>query len=66
MAKLAAFAAVAVLVGGCDAGGEYPRRDPRTLVVARAAGPIALDPLLVIDSESIELAGVLFETYGNA
>ncbi len=61
MGKIAACALVAMLLGGCEAGGEFRRRDPHTLVVARAAGPIALDPVLALDSESIEVGGLLFE-----
>jgi len=55
---IAAFAAV-----GCDAAHVemHHRRDPGALVVAQAADPIALDPVRVTDSESIEVGELLFE-----
>ncbi|MGE3455489.1 MAG: ABC transporter substrate-binding protein, partial [Kofleriaceae bacterium] len=51
-----------LLASGCDAE-RTPRhrRDPNALVVARATGTILLDPVLVTDSESLEVSGLLFE-----
>ncbi|MGE0867602.1 MAG: ABC transporter substrate-binding protein [Kofleriaceae bacterium] len=51
-----------LLASGCDVERTLKhRRDPTALVVARATGTISLDPLLVTDSESLEVAGLLFE-----
>ena len=44
-----------------DANARYRRRDPGTLVVAQATGPLKLDPVRVTDTESIEIGGLLFE-----
>ncbi|MGE5185047.1 MAG: ABC transporter substrate-binding protein, partial [Acidobacteriota bacterium] len=56
---LAAFGAV----GACDAGRVtmHHRRDPGALVVAQAADIVALDPVRVTDSESIEVGELIFE-----
>jgi peptide/nickel transport system substrate-binding protein len=56
---LVALAATAA----CDAGRAAHRhqRDPGTIVVARAADVIALDLARVSDSESIEVAELIFE-----
>ncbi len=49
-------------VASCDAGKDLQRRrDPGALVVAQATGVLALDPVRVTDSESIEVSGLLFE-----
>jgi peptide/nickel transport system substrate-binding protein len=47
----------------CDAGlgNLHHRRDPGALVVAQAADVAGLDPVRVIDSESIEVGEILFE-----
>jgi peptide/nickel transport system substrate-binding protein len=52
-----------ILAAGCDAPRESlpQRRDPGALVVAQAADIITLDPVRATDSESIEVAGLLFE-----
>jgi len=39
----------------------HHRRDPGTLVVARAADPQLLDPARVVDAESIEIGTLLFD-----
>jgi peptide/nickel transport system substrate-binding protein len=48
---------------GCDTAHVemHHRRDPGALVVAQAADPIALDPVRVTDSESIEVGELIFE-----
>ena len=53
----------AVAAAGCDTAHVemHHRRDPGALVVAQAADPIALDPVRVTDSESIEVGELLFE-----
>jgi peptide/nickel transport system substrate-binding protein len=57
----AALAAMGLL--GCSASREpmHRRRDPGTLVVAQASDVMGLDPVRVIDSESIEIGELLFE-----
>jgi peptide/nickel transport system substrate-binding protein len=46
----------------CDAGrGLHRRRDPGTLVVARASDVQLLDPARVFDTESIEIGSLLFD-----
>jgi peptide/nickel transport system substrate-binding protein len=47
----------------CDAGREplHSRRDPGALVVAQAADIIALDPIRVTDTESIEVSELIYE-----
>ncbi len=53
---------VLLLVGACDAGRELRRRrDPGTLVVARAADVQLLDPVRGVDTESIEIGPLLFD-----
>lgn len=61
MRVMALTAAVGLLA--CDAGRAtlHRRRDPGALVVAQAADIIAMDPLIVTDSESTEVAELLFE-----
>ena len=56
-----ALALLAVIA--CDArhGLQTGRRDPGALVVAEAADVIALDPVRVTDSESLEITELLFE-----
>jgi len=51
------------LVVSCDSRRQamHPRRDPGALVVAQAADVLDLDPLLATDSESIEVAELVFE-----
>ena len=58
-----ALALVAVAVAGCDVArtSMHHRRDPGALVVAQAADVIALDPVIVTDSESIEVGGLIYE-----
>ena len=48
---------------GCDAAHVelHHRRDPGALVVAQAADAVALDPVRVTDSESIEVGELVFE-----
>ncbi len=55
--------AAALGLAGCDAGRPFSqrRRDPGALVVAQAADVLALDPVRVTDSESIEVGTLLFE-----
>src|SRR5512140_1913587 len=61
--------AVAVVVStsggglsGCDAGKQLHRkRDPGVLVVAEAADVIALDPVIVTDSESVQVGELIYE-----
>lgn len=54
--------AVVAAIAACDAGRAGQRgRDPAALVVAQAADVLALDPLRVTDSESIEVGELLFE-----
>jgi peptide/nickel transport system substrate-binding protein len=57
-----------LVVGGlalvsCDAGRGtlHHRRDPAALIVAQAADVTGLDPVRVIDSESIEVGEMLFD-----
>lgn len=52
-----------LLAIGCDANRAsfHKRRDPGALVVAQAADVLALDPVRVTDSESIEVGELLFE-----
>ncbi|HEX2687209.1 MAG TPA: ABC transporter substrate-binding protein [Kofleriaceae bacterium] len=47
----------------CDAtpASLHHRRDPGALVVAQAADVAGLDPVRVVDSESIEVGSILFE-----
>jgi peptide/nickel transport system substrate-binding protein len=54
---------IAALAFSCDAGREplHSRRDPGALVVAQAADIIALDPVRVTDTESIEVSELIFE-----
>ncbi len=53
---------VLLLVSACDAGRElHRRRDPGTLVVARAADVQLLDPVRGVDTESIEIGTLLFD-----
>jgi peptide/nickel transport system substrate-binding protein len=54
---------IAALAFSCDSGREplHGRRDPGTLVVAQAADIIALDPIRVTDTESIEVSELVFE-----
>jgi peptide/nickel transport system substrate-binding protein len=61
-----AFAVVVVALSGglfgCDAGKQLHRkRDPGVLVVAEAADVIALDPVLVTDSESVQVGELIYE-----
>jgi peptide/nickel transport system substrate-binding protein len=58
-----ALAVAALLCFGCDARRArlHQQRDPGALVVAQASDVIALDPVLVTDSESIEVGELLFE-----
>jgi peptide/nickel transport system substrate-binding protein len=50
------------LVAACDTGpGLRRRRDPGTLVVARATDVQMLDPARVLDIESIEIGTLLYE-----
>jgi peptide/nickel transport system substrate-binding protein len=52
-----------LVLWGCNPEHEsmHRRRDPGALVVAQAADAIALDPVGVTDSESIEIGELLFE-----
>lgn len=62
--RFRALAALAVLgIAACNAARALPtgRRDPGTLVVAEAADVIALDPVRVTDSESLEITELVFE-----
>jgi peptide/nickel transport system substrate-binding protein len=53
---------LALAASACDAGrGLHHRRDPGTLVVARAADVQLLDPARAVDLESIEIGTLLFE-----
>ncbi|MGN6109353.1 MAG: ABC transporter substrate-binding protein [Kofleriaceae bacterium] len=56
-------AVVLIAVMACDNGRAplHRRRDPHALVVAQAADVLALDPVRVTDSESIEVGELLFE-----
>src|SRR5580704_12036840 len=59
---LAGMIALAALVTACESGDALAgRRDPGTLVVAQPADVIALDPVRVTDSESIEVGELIFE-----
>ncbi|HWO18576.1 MAG TPA: ABC transporter substrate-binding protein [Kofleriaceae bacterium] len=52
----------ALIDAACDGGrGLHRRRDPGTLVVARAADVQMLDPARVFDTESIEIGSLLFD-----
>jgi peptide/nickel transport system substrate-binding protein len=54
--------AIAGVLWGCDAGHQLHRkRDPGVLVVAEAADVIALDPVLVSDSESVAVGELIYE-----
>ena len=58
-----AWLSLAMAAWGCDAShapGPH-RRDPGALVVAQAADALALDPVEVTDSESIEVGEMVFE-----
>ncbi len=47
---------------GCEGSHELHRkRDPGVLVVAEAADVIALDPILVVDSESVQVGELIYE-----
>jgi peptide/nickel transport system substrate-binding protein len=60
--RVLALTALAVVCGACDAGrAMHGRRDPGALVVAEAADVIALDPVRVTDSESLEIGELVFE-----
>jgi peptide/nickel transport system substrate-binding protein len=50
-------------LGGCDTAKVelHHHRDPGALVVAHAADAVALDPVRITDSESIEVGELLFE-----
>jgi peptide/nickel transport system substrate-binding protein len=62
MRALALTCVAVIPFWGCDAGHELHRkRDPGVLVVAEAADVIALDPVLVTDSESVEVGEQLYE-----
>ncbi len=51
-----------VMLGSCDASRELRRkRDPGVLVVAEAADVISLDPILVVDSESVQVGELIYE-----
>jgi peptide/nickel transport system substrate-binding protein len=53
---------LAVAVAACDAErGRDHRRDPGTLLVARAVDVQLLDPARVVDTESIEIGTLLFD-----
>lgn len=53
---------VLVCAGACDPGPAlHRRRDPGTLVVARAVDVQRLDPARIIDTESIEIGTLVFE-----
>jgi len=61
-----AFAVVVVVSSGglygCEAGKQLHRkRDPGVLVVAEAADVIALDPVIVTDSESVQVGELIYE-----
>lgn len=57
-----ALIAICVVLAGCDASRELHRkRDPGVLVVAEAADVIALDPILVVDSESVQVGELIYE-----
>jgi len=62
-AQVSCVIALAGLALGCDpaSGTLHHRRDPRALVVAQAADIAGLDPVRVVDSESIEVGEILFE-----
>jgi peptide/nickel transport system substrate-binding protein len=59
----AAMLAVGLGLAACNIGSETHsgRRDPGTLIVAQPADVLALDPVRVTDSESIEVGELLFE-----
>lgn len=59
LALVVACAAIVACNADAKPGGR--RRDPGTLVVAQATGPLKLDPVRVTDNESIEIGGLLFE-----
>ncbi|MEO8549539.1 MAG: ABC transporter substrate-binding protein [Kofleriaceae bacterium] len=57
-----ALAVVSLGLASCNPSRELHRkRDPGVLVVAEAADVIALDPIVVTDSESIEVTELIFE-----
>ena len=58
-----AWALTALAAAACDAPHVpmHGRRDPGALVVAEAADVIALDPVRVTDSESLEIGEIVFE-----
>lgn len=66
MGRFGACLPILVVTAGliaCDTGANphVRRRDPGSLVVAQATGPLKLDPVRVTDNESIEIGGLLFE-----
>ncbi len=57
----AMLACLAVVACTAERSRSHRRRDPGALVVAQASDVIALDPVRVTDSESIEVGTLLFE-----
>src|ERR1043166_2589273 len=62
-ARLPCVIVLGVAAMACDAtpGSLHHRRDPGALIVAQAADVVGLDLARVIDNESLEVGGILFE-----
>jgi len=62
-ARLLCVIALGVAAPGCDTavGSMHHRRDPGALIVAQAVDVAGLDLARVIDAESLEVGGILFE-----
>jgi peptide/nickel transport system substrate-binding protein len=62
-ARLPCVIAIGVAAMACEAapGTLHRRRDPGALIVAQPLDVTGLDPVRVIDSESLEVGGILFE-----
>lgn len=62
-ASLLCVIALGAATPACDTalGSLHHRRDPGALIVAQALDVSGLDPVRVIDNESLEVCGILFE-----